>query len=156
MSLKQTKLEVSYLQVSLIRAQLQDPFNDWSDRSYEQGFAWRDGSVGFRCLDDGPILISVDVGPPQDVLGGVRVIEVPFTMDESGKAEVATITDGFPFDIAPGDYKVTFVHGADPDSGMWCRLFLEPVEALPTPRVVAFDEPIDYGRPLAMDAVPAT
>lgn len=151
-----TTLEVSYLQLSLFRYQIQDPFHDWSDRHYEQGFAWRDGSVGFRCLDDGPICITVGVGRMDEVQGATRIIEVPFRMDEPGRAEVATISDGVAFDLSPGEYKVTFVHGADAELGMWCRFFLEPVQTPSSPRVVAFDEPIDLNKPLAMDAVPAT
>lgn len=149
-------LDVSYLQVSLFRAQIQDPFNDWSKRHYDQGFAWRDGSVGFRCLDDGELSLTVTLGPAENIPGAVRVIEVPFTMDDTEQAEVATISEGFTFDLQAGEYKVTFVHGAEEDSGMWCRLFLERVEVPASPQIVAFDEAIDPNRPLAMDAVPAT
>lgn len=151
-----TTLEVSYLQISLFRSQIQDPFNDWSDRHYEQGFAWRDGSVGFRCLDDGPIEITVVVGRTDEAPGAIRVIEVPFRMDETGRGKVATISNGLAFDLLPGEYKVTFAHGAEAESGMWCRLFLERVQTPPSPRVMVFDEPIDLSLPLAMDAIPAT
>lgn len=47
--------EVLYLPYSkfcVFLSSLDQPYNDWSDRSYTQGFSWRAGSVSFRALVD--------------------------------------------------------------------------------------------------------
>jgi len=51
---------LSYSQFCVFLSSLDQPYNDWSDRSYAQGFAWRLGSASFRALiDEGDHIISV-------------------------------------------------------------------------------------------------
>jgi hypothetical protein len=100
-------LNVSYGQLSVFLSSLVRPFNDWTDRHVAQGFAWRDGSVSFRTLEEaGPHAVSVDV---VDYIGSVdsdavRVIEVPFDVPADGAVEVASITEAIPLRLPHGRF----------------------------------------------------
>ena len=44
------KINLSYSQLCIFLSSLAQPFNDWSDRHFTQGFSWRNGSVSFKSI----------------------------------------------------------------------------------------------------------
>lgn len=46
------ELYLSYSQLCIFSSSLDNPFNDWSDRSVSQGFAWRESSASFRSINE--------------------------------------------------------------------------------------------------------
>ncbi|NEV63491.1 competence protein ComJ [Thiorhodococcus minor] len=97
---------LSYTQLCIFVSSLAQPFNDWSDRNFTQGFAWRPGSVSFRAMtEDGQHQVNVFVNEPVPPLGDecVRAFRVPFETQD-GKIEIASISDGAPLEVLPGRY----------------------------------------------------
>jgi len=100
-------LDVSYSQIAIFAAKLQQPFNDWTDAHVAQGFAWRPGSVSFRTLNEtGPHLIEIEV---VDHVGSVsadtiRAIEVPFEVPSDGAIELASISDSVSLSLPTGTF----------------------------------------------------
>lgn len=102
-------LDVSYSQLSVFWTSLQQPFNDWTQKHVDQGFAWRPGSVSFRTLvEAGLHAVRVDIddhaGPVSR--NAVRVIEVPFEVPRDGNIEIASISDSISFSLPAGEYSL--------------------------------------------------
>jgi Competence protein J (ComJ) len=150
------ELDVSYGQVAIFQSRLPDPFNDWQDAHVRQGFSWRPGSVSFRTLDDGSLKVEVGQGTPPIEADAVRVIRVPFTVDESGEVEVATISQAKLLELKPGTYSLTFEHGRMQQGQMWCRLYWEKVQAQVSAKVLRADPELAPEEVLLMEAQPAT
>lgn len=111
MSMRSFKLSVSHSQVVIFDPSLPRPFNFWTKRHSNQGFAWRPGSVAFRTVaGGGPHLVTVSVmAAAVDVpADAVRVIQVPFEVPPSGKIEVASVPDSKALQIQPGLYQLRF------------------------------------------------
>ncbi len=90
------RIEVSYCQFSVFPRSLAQPFNAWTDRHVDQGFAWRPESVSFRTLiESGAHLVEIDVVDyvNQTATDAVRIIEVPFEVPHDGTIEVGSISD---------------------------------------------------------------
>lgn len=106
MSTANFALHVSHAQICIFESSLDQPFNDWSDKSFSQGFAWRPGSASFRTvLDDGRHLVSLFLNeevPPLDE-NCIRAFRVPFEALE-GNVEVASVSDSTPLSIPSGSY----------------------------------------------------
>ena len=47
------KIEIEYRQICVFNSKLKNPYNDWSEKSVNQGFAYRKGSVSFDTEHDG-------------------------------------------------------------------------------------------------------
>jgi hypothetical protein len=99
---------LSYSQLCVFLSTLTEPFNDWSDRNFSQGFAWREGSVSFRSLvEDGEHQINLFINEPLVELESnvVRAVRVPFESTD-GNIEIASISDSTPLDIPTGKYSL--------------------------------------------------
>lgn len=104
-------LDVSYSQIAVFDSSLKQPFNFWTEKHANQGFAWRVGSVSFRTIEDGGHHLVELVVASEDVElspGAVRIIQVPFEVPSSGSIEVASISDGFPLELPSRMYALRF------------------------------------------------
>lgn len=101
-----TPIYLSYSQICVFLSTLTQPFNDWSDRNFSQGFSWRPGSASFRALvEEGnhQVNLLIDELVPSLPETCVRAFKVPFeTLD--GNIEIASISDSESFEIPPGKY----------------------------------------------------
>jgi hypothetical protein len=150
------ELDVSYGQVAVFQQRLRNPFNDWRDEHVRQGFSWRPGSVSFRTMDDGRMSVEVGRGSPLPDEDAVRVIRVPFTIDETGEVEVATIGQGVSLALKPGEYSLVFEHGRRPGGPMWSRLYWEQVQTPVKAQILKADFALSPETPLLMEADAAT
>lgn len=99
---------LSYSQICIYLSSLSNPFNDWSERNFTQGFAWRDGSASFRALtEEGDHKINLFINEPVPDIGNsvVRAIKVPFITSD-GNIEIASISDSTQFEVPPGKYSL--------------------------------------------------
>lgn len=98
-------IDVDYGQLAVFVGALPQPFNDWTDRHVDQGFAWRPGSVSFRTLDaagkHSVEIICVEKLPAPDA-EAVRVIDVPFEIPQDGAVEVGSIVNTVPLTLPIG------------------------------------------------------
>jgi Competence protein J (ComJ) len=149
-------ISVSYQQIAVFLGELDQPFNDWTERHVAQGFSWREGSVSFRTPNDGPMCVSVGRGggfsPSPDA---VRVIRVPFVVPSTGGVEVASIADSCELGVTPGLYGLTFECGIRSEDGMWCRLHFEPTSSPVEAEILRADAELSPGPHLLMEAKPA-
>lgn len=100
------KIDISYSQLCVFLSSLAQPFNDWSDRNYSQGFSWRDGSVSFRSLleyGEHQVNLFIDEPIPEISSNVVRAIKVPFEALD-GAVEIASISDSNLLEIPAGKY----------------------------------------------------
>ena len=111
------QIYLSYSQLCVFLSSLTQPFNDWSDRGFSQGFSWREGSTSFRALleeGDHKINLFINEPVPEIAINVVRAFKVPFeTLD--GNVEVASISDSSSIEIPAGKYslQVEFVEIED-------------------------------------------
>jgi len=132
--MKTFRLNVSYSQISIFDAELEQPFNDWTDEHVAQGFAWRPGSVSFATLNpfgETDVVVAIGKTPPSLLETAVRAIAVPFTVPQHGKVEISTVEaigGGCEYRLQPGAYELVFVHGVDQVRGqkMWIQLHFDP------------------------------
>jgi len=149
------EIDVSYCQVVVFAAHLQEPFSQWTDRHVAQGFAWRPGSASFRTFHDGPLSVSVVIA--SDVLfsaDATRVIRVPFEVPCEGRAEIASIASSQSIVVAPGTYQVTFEHGVTMNR-QWCNLVFCRSDSPGLPAVIRADAELCPEIPLLVLAEPA-
>lgn len=102
-------LYVSYSQIAIFWSSLQQPFNLWTQRHIDQGFAWRPGSVSFGTLvESGTHSVQLDVTNHAEPVSAavVRAIEVPFEVPTDGGIEVASISDSVPLSLPVGKYSL--------------------------------------------------
>jgi len=102
------KVYLSYSQLCIFLSSLSQPFNDWSDRNFSQGFSWRPGSVSFRALvENGEHQVNLFIDEPVPPISEscLRAFQVPFeNMDEN--IEIASISDSIPLKISAGKYSL--------------------------------------------------
>ncbi len=99
---------LSYSQFCVFLSSLDQPYNDWSDRSFAQGFAWRLGSVSFRALvDEGDHIINFFVNEKVPAMSAevVRAFKVPFTVRDRN-VEVGSVSDSVPLELCEGNYSL--------------------------------------------------
>lgn len=102
------KIYLSYSQLCIFHSSLSQPFNDWSDRNFSQGFSWRDGSASFRALvEDGEHQVNLFVEEPVPEIAEnvVRAFRVPFD-NVDGNIEIASISDSAPIEVPSGVYSL--------------------------------------------------
>lgn len=104
---------LSYSQFCVFLSSLDQPYNDWSGRSYAQGFSWRLGSVSFRALvEEGDHKVSVFLNEEEPALSAevVRAFKVPFVI-KGKNIEIGSISDAISLELPRGDYilRVEFV-----------------------------------------------
>lgn len=145
---------VSYNQICVFDATLDDPFNDWTDEHVCQGFAWRPGSVSFGATENVEITLTVEV-VNSVVLdpAAFRVIAVPFTVPASGAVVVGSIGDEREVEIAAGTYSLVF-ELASKEKRPWCRLSFV-ADPYPQVQVIKADAEITRLDALVMHANPA-
>lgn len=104
-------LDVSYSQIVVFDSALVKPFNDWTDRHANQGFAWRPGSVSFRTIEENERYLIEVAAHSSDVelsSDAARIIQVRFEIPASGSIEVASIADSMPLELPSGVYALRF------------------------------------------------
>lgn len=151
------KIFVSYSQVAVFDPTMDLPFNDWAEPHIAQGFAWRPASVSFGTLLGGGDMEvefchskSLTVAPE-----AVRAIRVPFTIMDSGKVQITSISgDGPTLEVTPGQYDLLFETFLLPDGEMASRFTLAPASGRPA-AVLRQDPELHPPQPLIMEASPA-
>lgn len=111
MMFKKFDLDISYGQISVFLSTIPQPFNDWTQAHFEQGFAWRVGSVSFATLKEaGKFIIDVLVTDNIDnnSNNSIRTIEVPFVIPENEQIEIASIADSLKITIPSGKYTLKY------------------------------------------------
>lgn len=156
---------VPYSFLAVYDADLERPFNDWTERHCHQGFSWREGSVSFVTLASLGIKGEVWLAEEVQLLPQTqRAIQVPFTVPPSGRVGI----DDEIVPIPPGLYLLVFENGLrddieDQQKGLgdtWCRLSFMPSTS-PLPRIlretsgVAEGGDLEPQYPLLMTANPA-
>jgi hypothetical protein len=168
---------VSSFVVSVVQAiitvflkDLENPFNDWSDSGYRQGFSWRPGSVSFRLPEDYDVArVHVDVFLERDAKvrpDAIRAISVPFSVPISKVIDVSGIYEKVDrsVQVPAGEYALLFqigpflerseVHVKDELPTLWCELtFIDRVAARPD--ILKCDPELDPPDPLVLDGKPA-
>lgn len=102
-------LFVSYGQLAVFPASIQNPFNDWSQSDVDNGFAWSERSVSFRTLrEEGVHQVTICVSKEATPINvqTIRSIEVPFTVPSNGRVEIASISESGEVDLYPGCYQL--------------------------------------------------
>ncbi len=102
------QVNLSYSQICIFLSSLSQPFNDWSDRNFSQGFSWRDGSASFRTLiEEGnhKINLFIDEPIPDIAENIIRAFKVPFETSD-GNIEIASISDSTPLEIPAEKYSL--------------------------------------------------
>lgn len=151
------QIYISYSQICIFLSSLSQPFNDWSDRNFTQGFSWRDGSASFRALtDEGDHKINLFINEPiPDISDSVvRAFKVPFETPD-GNIEIASISDSTPLEVAPGKYslQVEFLQFNDGDMPeVNVRLNKGDADFV----ILKADEELILKEDLDLEAVPAT
>lgn len=157
MSKSVLQIYLSYSQICVFLSSLTDPFNNWSDRNFTQGFSWREGSVSFRALiDEGEHTVNLFINEsvPDIDHNVVRAFKVPFeTLD--GNIEVASISDSVPFKVVPGMYSlqvefIQFTNAEMPEVNI--RLNKGDTDFV----VLKADEDLNLEDEMDLEAVPAT
>jgi len=151
-------MNISYSQIAVFSADVSDPFNDWTDEHVAQGFSWRPESVSFKTIEEAGSMdfeVNTTTSFEPATSSAVRVIRVPFRVSERGEVEVASIGDGVAFELAPGLYELTFEHGREESSGMWCRFYFKPSYKEVRAEIIKVDDQLSPPEELVMTTVPA-
>lgn len=156
MSHMKFQIYISYSQMCLFMSSLAEPFNDWDDRHFSQGFSWRPGSVSFRALaEDGVHGINLYINEPIPPLSDdcIRAFRVPFQVTD-GNIEVGSISDLQPFNI-PIDSYVVQVEFIAIRAGEIPQINLRLNEGETNFEILRADSDIDVTSDLALTAKPA-
>lgn len=151
------QIYLSYSQICIFLSSLSNPFNDWSDRNFTQGFSWRNGSASFRTLtEEGDHKINLFINEPVPEIDEsvVRAIKVPFETSD-GNIEIASVSDSTPLEVPPGKYSLQveflqFDKGDRPEINI--RFNTGDTEF----SILKADEEIVFAEELDLEAVPAT
>ena len=151
------QLHLSYSQICIFLSSLSQPFNDWSDRNFTQGFSWRDGSASFRALkDEGVHKVNLFINEPipdsEDKV--VRAFKVPFETSD-GNIEIASISDSAPMEIAPGKYSLQ-VEFLQFDDGDMPEINIRLNKGQTDFAILKADEELVLDEDLDLEALPAT
>jgi hypothetical protein len=148
-------IDISYMQVAVFPANIESPFNNWTNAHVNQGFAWRPGAVSFRALENGPTMVEIATADALLLRAStVRAIRVPFDVPSSGELEIASITDGARWKVEPGEYAIVFETGHDSDNSPVCRFtFIRGGDQ--EPKVLKADGELRVPEVLLMTAEPA-
>jgi hypothetical protein len=151
-----TVLYVSYNQISIFKSGLEDPFNDWNDDHVAQGFSWRKESVSFKTISEsGNVYIYVQIEDRITIYDNcLRAIMVPFELDDSNFAEIASITESLEIEIPKGKYNLIFQTGKFDNNEEWC-LFSFSKDENNEAKILKADEDITKVDNLLMEAIPA-
>jgi len=152
------ELTISYAQIAIFHAGLENPFNDWNETRVDQGFSWRPESVSFATLEEsGKTRIYVKTARREFALRSdtVRAIEVPFTVPGSNLVEVAGITESKVIEINSGSYALMFETGFDDAQLMWCAFTFQKSNR-PIAKILRADPELNPPKDLLLSAIAAT
>lgn len=145
---------VSYNQICLFDAALDEPFNDWTDEHVRQGFAWRPGSVSFGMVENTETTVVVEAKNTVELdPSAFRVIAVPFTVPAHSSVVVGSVGDERQIEIDAGTYRLIFELGSK-HKRPWCR-FSFVADSNPQPQIIRADLAITKHGILLMSASPA-
>jgi hypothetical protein len=152
-------LEVSHSQIAAFDSKLAQPFNMWTKKHVDQGFAWRPGSASFRTIAGGPhsIMLSAGSGEKDAELSpdAIRIIQVPFNVPSSGLIEISSISDSSLVELPPGQYQLIYECSA-PEQGIVSRINLKfRMQDSPTFDVLRADDELSLTGELCTRASPA-
>ncbi|MBI5723219.1 MAG: competence protein [Planctomycetes bacterium] len=152
-----TRFTILYAQIAVFEAGLQNPFNDWTEKHVRQGFSWRPGSVSFRTIEETGKLDVLLTRKPFALTGrnAIRAIRVPFTVANSGKIDIASITEAKEFEMPEGQYELIFETGKRPDGFCWAAFHFLDSQEIVSPAVLVAGSDIDPQEPFLMEAKPA-
>lgn len=102
-------LAISNAQIAVFDPDLENPFNDWNDRHYAQGFSWREGSVSFAIPDGDIAFVEMLAEKDLSHFSGKpsRVILVPFDLPKD-HVVIGSIMDEQTMVLGAGKYQLTF------------------------------------------------
>lgn len=148
---------LSYSQLCIFQSSLNQPYNDWSDRSYTQGFSWRVGSASFRALiEEGDHKIHIFLNEERPDFGPevVRAFRVPFTVKDNS-IEIGSISDTVSLELSAGDYdlRVEFI---SPSLGELYEVNIRLNKGEGDFEVLRADAEIDSKGDFDVSAMPAT
>lgn len=150
-------INVDYGQLAVFVGALPQPFNDWTDRHVDQGFAWRPGSVSFRTLETaGPHRVEVScvekLAEPD--VDAVRVIDVPFEVPQDGTVEIGSIASTVPTTLPPARFALRCELFRSDEAGAFAKLIFAKDD---TPRfaIVRADDALTVHDDLLTTALPA-
>jgi hypothetical protein len=157
-------VDISYKTLTLHRAGLALPFNDWRPEHIRQGFSWRPESVSFRTVDPEVNTNRVEVSlrdqytPPP---AARRIIRVPFEVGEAGVEVTSPVSDAWAIALPPGHYALFFA--VEPDmaernayqQAWYSHLTLVPASAPVKAAILRADEELSPPHSLLMEAEPA-
>jgi hypothetical protein len=150
-------LTILYAQIAVFEPHLENPFNEWSRRHYNQAFSWRLGCVSFRTLDEGGSA-EVEVAYERSFVLSpqtTRAIGVPFRITGSRGVIIASIGDEQNTYVPPGEYSLIYEAFSASHEVIRIRLtFVEGPAA--EPKILVADEGMHPEYPLLMEARPAT
>ncbi|MGO9005596.1 MAG: competence protein ComJ [Beijerinckiaceae bacterium] len=157
MTVTSTQLFVTHGQVAVFDSALEQPFNDWDDAHFKQGFSWRPGSVSFLTLDEGgkftvEIAIAESIGISPEA---IRVIETPFEVPASGSIEIASISGSVPLTVPPGMYSLRYECFPISDDSEGKVRFVFTRTDSPSFKILRADAAITAGEHLLTSASPA-
>jgi hypothetical protein len=151
------QIYLSFSQICVFQSSLENPFNDWSERNFSQGFSWRPGSVSFRALtEDGDHHVCLFINEPVPSLptNCVRAFKVPFG-NIDGEVEIASISDSAQLDIPPGQY-ILRVEFLELDTNGIPEINVRFNKGFSAFEVVKADSELDITRDFDLMAKPAT
>ena len=104
------RMDVSYSQIAIFDAALDEPFNDWDGEAVSKGMSEGEQSVSFGMPADGTAEVTYDVGPqgmPTD-RSFDTILSSTIEVNGGKGVEIATITQSHLIDVANGRYRVIF------------------------------------------------
>lgn len=150
-------IDVDYGQLVVFLGALTQPFNDWTDRHVDQGFAWRPGSVSFRTIEPtGLHRVEVScVGKLADPDSeAVRVIDVPFEVPQDGVVEIGSVASTVPTTLPSGQFVLRCEFFQSDEAGAFAKLIFAK-DSTPRFAVVRADAALAVHSDLLTTAQPA-
>jgi hypothetical protein len=143
-----------YSQLAVFQFGLENPFNDWNDTHFNQGFSWREGSVSFGTLSEKEKCnITVRVTDNLEVNSNViRAITVPFYINCKG-IEVGNVMETKAIDIEEGMYELLFTILVENRMEHYTFNFIKNNN--PKANIIIADEELKPSTTLLMQAEPA-
>ena len=115
MTYSQFPIYLSYSQLCIFGSSLDQPFNDWNDRHFSQGFSWRESSVSFRALKEAgnhDVHLHINEPVPEFDYKSIRAFKVPFIISEN-LIEIGSISNSKVVQIIPDTYSLQVEFYAD-------------------------------------------
>jgi hypothetical protein len=158
MSNNDVSIFISHAQLAVFNHTLERPFNLWTDRHVAQGFSWRPGSVSFGTVEESGVhLVSFKWQNFEDQISdlAIRVIDVPFEVENGEKVEIGSISDSTLVDVPAGIYQLRFeCYGREGDDPPRIQLIFFRTNE-PVFRVVKADPELAPEHDLFLTADPA-